>query len=272
MGAPTVGSKRLLWNESNFFALYLYPPLYPNSINWNTTRPSSVYLPKLSLELGMLEIDSNAVVGSGSHRICYYHPDNENLCVKIDYAPDTKASLREKQYYELLNKRRYSWRLIPRYYGSYATNLGAGDVFDLIRDENGDVSKTLSYYLMQESHSNNSALIKGFCEFKQALFADALSTHKLHPDNIAVQAQRSGFRLFLIDDIGNSEFFPISTCIRYFGARKVIRRWTRFEHLLSNTFRHSSLVDKLINSVSKGNECPMMARANKHAFHSTQTV
>lgn len=220
----------------------------------------------------MLEIDSNAVVGSGSHRICYYHPEDENLCVKIDYAPDTKASLREKQYYALLNKRNYSWRLIPKYYGNYATNLGAGDVFDLVRDENGDVSKTLSDYLMQESNSHNSALINGFCEFKQALFTDALSTHKLHPDNIAVQAHSNGFRLLLIDDIGNSEFFPISTYIRYFGRRKISRRWARFERLLRNTFNNSQVLDELLNSASKGKECQMLARADNRVFHNTQTV
>lgn len=208
----------------------------------------------------MLDIDTSAVIGRGSHRVCYQHPSDENLCIKIDFATQTKASIREKQYYALLASRQYSWRLIPKYYGVHQTNLGLGDVFDLIRDHNGSVSKTLSHYLFQATNfaqatgSNADQLIPAFCKFKARLYFDALSTHKLHPDNIAVRDDNGSYTFVLIDDLGNSEFLPISNYLHYFAAKKVARKWARFEDLLRNNFENQALVKQLISKASECNQ------------------
>ncbi len=194
----------------------------------------------------MLRIDTEAVIGLGSHRICYQHPKDENLCIKIEYVPNTKASIREKKYYALLNKRDYTWDLVPKYYGSEPTNLGIGEVFDLVKDYDGKVSKTLSHYLKRPQIAGSRLFIQGFFEFKSRLFADALITNKLHPNNIVVRNDRGGFTFLIIDDLGNSEFLPVSNFVNYFASRKVSRKWARFERLLSEKFSNVSLIEQLI--------------------------
>jgi len=184
----------------------------------------------------MLFVDQEAVVGRGSHRVCYRHPENEGLCVKVEYVANTKASIREKRYYALLKKRHYSWRLIPKHHGTVQTDLGQAEVFDLVRDYHGQVSSTLSHYLAQRTFLNSRRLREAFYEFKHKLLSDALNTHKLHPDNIVVRDDKDRYTLLIIDDLGNSEFLPISSYLRYFAAKKIRRRWARFEKLLNAKF------------------------------------
>ena len=94
----------------------------------------------------MLTLESSALIGRGLRRECYFHPEDENKCIKVVVSGDHKETRREQSYYRLLEKRNISWRMLARFYGNVDTNLGEGAVFDLIRDYNGEISKTLGHY------------------------------------------------------------------------------------------------------------------------------
>ena len=61
---------------------------------------------------------------------------------------------------------------MPKFYGNEDTNMGSGAVFDLIRDEDGQVSKTLEFYL--DNLASTSALVEPISQalirLKQDLF------------------------------------------------------------------------------------------------------
>ena len=91
----------------------------------------------------MLKLEPSALFGRGLRRECYFHPEDETKCIKIVVDGDHKETVREQSYYRLLEKRNISWRMLARFYGNVETNRGEGAVFELIRDYNGEVSKTL---------------------------------------------------------------------------------------------------------------------------------
>ena len=97
--------------------------------------------------MDMIELQENQLVGKGLHREVYVHPDDSSLCVKVVVLRGEEETRREQAYYKLLQRRNIVWDMLPQFYGVVETNKGEGAVFELIRDVDGSVSKTLEYYL-----------------------------------------------------------------------------------------------------------------------------
>ncbi len=185
----------------------------------------------------MLNIDQSTLFGKGHHRECYVHPQDSSLCIKIivDDKPNDRQVKREKNYYKHLQKRNVSFEMVPRYHGDVETNMGPGSVFDMITDHNGEVSKTLEYYLSSSklTEENYEGLSRSFAQLKTYLIRERIITMTLAARNIVCQRDKSGIiRFSVIDNIGNSDFIPICNYIGSLARRKIIRRWKRFEKRL----------------------------------------
>ena len=90
----------------------------------------------------IIELSDDLIIGKGRDRICYEHPYNKNLCIKISINSN-KQSKREVSYFKFLTQKQVDLSKISIFQGYVITNLGKGYTFDLIRDKNGNVSKTL---------------------------------------------------------------------------------------------------------------------------------
>jgi hypothetical protein len=184
----------------------------------------------------MLTLESSALIGRGLRRECYFHPDVENKCIKVVVSGDHKETRREQSYYRLLEKRNISWKRLARFYGNVDTNLGEGAVFDLIRDYDGKISKTLGHYLSatNENDRNDQYLEHALPVLKQYLLKWKIVTMALKPQNIVYKKthESKGF-LVVIDNIGNSDFIPICNYVDWMAIRKIRRKWERFEDLLA---------------------------------------
>ena len=184
----------------------------------------------------MLKLESSALLGRGLRRECYFHPEDENKCIKIVVAGDHKETVREQSYYRLLEKRNIDWRMLASFYGNVETNLGEGAVFELIRDYNGEVSKTLVHYFSadNETDRNYPYLYQALLALKQYLLKWKIVTISLKPQNIVFKKtnESEGF-LVVIDNIGNSDFIPICNYVGWMATRKIHRKWQRFEDLLA---------------------------------------
>ena len=189
----------------------------------------------------MLYLDIDHLIGKGRHRECYAHPENKNLCIKIVVAGEYEESLREQFYYKFLEKRNISWEMLSRWHGNIETNLGMGAVFDLIRDYNGDVSKTLEYYLSTTEDSDFSYhnLSQSLLSLKQYLIQQRIIPMTLKQKNIVFKKNNNGGGKFVIvDNIGNSDFIPICNHVGIFGRKKIERKWQRFVAVVcQNTIR-----------------------------------
>jgi len=184
----------------------------------------------------MLTLESSALIGRGLRRECYFHPEDEDRCIKVVVAGDHKETVREQSFYRLLEKRNIAWRMLPRFYGNVETNLGEGAVFELIRDYNGAVSKTLAHYFSanNETDRDYQYSYQALHQLKQYLLKWKIVTVSITPQNIVYKktCESEGF-LVVIDNIGNSDFIPISNYVAWMATRKIHRKWQRFEELLA---------------------------------------
>ncbi len=194
----------------------------------------------------MLTLASSSLIGRGLRRECYFHPEDENKCIKIVVAGDHKETVREQSYYRLLEKRNISWKMLARFYGNIETNRGEGAVFELIRDHTGEVSKTLEQYFSanNETDLNYQDLSRALPLLKQYLLKWKIVTMSLKPQNIVYQKiHPTQGKLVVIDNIGNSDFIPICNYLDSFAIRKIRRKWQRFEDSLSKDYKLTTPVN-----------------------------
>jgi len=200
----------------------------------------------------MITLNKSDMIGKGWHRECFIHPENDTLCIKVVVSGNNKETEREQSYYQLLQKREVTWDRLPKFHGNTETSLGSGAIFDLIRDENGDVAKTVEYYLndetlMQDMHQHiHTALV----DLKSYLINQNIITMSIKPKNLLYQ-KRSGLqgRIYIVDNIGNSDLFPISSYSRYFGQKKLNRKWAKFKKSLMNDYQKNPIVIDIAQTI-----------------------
>ncbi|WP_133406385.1 YrbL family protein [Parashewanella tropica] len=200
----------------------------------------------------MLIINESLYIAKGTHRCCYIHPHDDNLCIKIPLNKQGKQSKniqkalnREHKYYKRLSSRNISWKHLSEYKGDIDTNLGKGSIYQLIKDDNGLVSKSLEYYLQ------NPSLIKDYEEnfvkqldcLYEYMSSNKILTTSLLPRNIAVQKTDCHLKLWIIDDIGNSEFIPISEVTSRLIRKKIKRKWNEMVELINTHYPNTLKVE-----------------------------
>lgn len=199
----------------------------------------------------MIYINLSSLIGTGSHRKCYVHPENKDLCVKIIFNEDLKESKREQSYYRLLEKRNISWEMLPRYYGVIESNLGHGAVFDLIRDYDGEISKTLEYYLNSSEilELQCPCFLQAFYSLKKYLYKYKIIPMDLKAENILYKktSDKEGL-LVIIDNIGNSDFIPVCNYVGYLATKKILRKWHRFEHNILHIYAYNKALQRMLTS------------------------
>lgn len=189
----------------------------------------------------------------GGRRVCYEHPRDPGLCVKINRTDAgrtrrTKAGLLlpaawRREYDNNADELRQLARLfrrigpdaarhLPRCYGMVETDLGPGLVTDLVRDADGRVARNL-LELILEGHGPE-AFRDAFEEFGRFLTSHAVLTRSLLDHNVSAARREDGtWRLVLIDGFGDRGWLPLAEWVRPLGVRKVRRRldeaWTRYE-------------------------------------------
>lgn len=175
----------------------------------------------------MIALENDLLIGKGAHMSCYRHPDLDGLCIKVSHEGFSHEQVQELAYYQRLNNKKIQWDLLTRYHGVVETNIGKGYVFDLVRDPNNQTSKTLEHYL---NEPNSEALAAPLLKLKDYLIQNSVITREIKPRNIAC-INNNGIieRCVIVDDIGNTEFFPISNYVSTMAKRKIARKWQRFE-------------------------------------------
>ena len=197
----------------------------------------------------MLTLESSSLIGRGLRRECYFHPGDENKCVKVVVAGDHRETVREQSCYRLLENRAISWKMLARFYGNAETNRGPGAVFELIRDYNGEVSKTLEHYIAAENSTdiNYQDLSRALPVLKQYLLKWKIVTMDIKPQNIVYKKiNESEGALVVIDNIGNSDFIPICNYVDFMARQKIRRKWQYFEDSLAKDYTQNRALQQML--------------------------
>ena len=180
------------------------------------------------LDKQILQLDDTLLYGQGSHKKCFLHPHNKNLCIKIAYNEGGQKDLiREINYIDVLKRRHKDYSILPKYFGKVNTNLGTGYVFEIIRDYNNDRTQTLEDFITDLNlfSQNYSLIVRLLKELKEKLYKNEIITMVLFPENILFQkTDENNYRVRIVNDMGSAVLIPLEYHFKYFAHTKILRR------------------------------------------------
>lgn len=200
----------------------------------------------------IIQLDDSLLYGQGSHKKCFLHPHNKNLCIKIAYNEGGQKDLiREINYIDVLKRRHKDYSILPKYFGKVNTNLGTGYVFEIIRDYNNGRTQTLEDFITDLNlfSQNYSLIVSLLKELKEKLYKNEIITMVLFPKNILFQkTDENNYRVRIVNDMGSAVLIPLEYHFKYFAHTKILRRWKMFLDVLRNKYA-SHLSEKLIEEI-----------------------
>ncbi len=182
----------------------------------------------------MLLLNDQLYIGEGEIRKCYEHPEKANLCIKIPREHVTREyTYKEILYFKKLARRDKSKYIYPFYsdfQGEIKTSIGKGQIFDLIRDETtGEISKTLEFYLEEDSNLSDDKLWNALQELKKQMTIHKVFTRDLRSRNLCCKIlKNNSIQIIIIDGIGHRDFFPFADLFNYFSKKKVDRTFKKW--------------------------------------------
>ena len=184
----------------------------------------------------MIKIGNEHFIAEGEYQKCYRHPSNQNLCVKISKKNiETSRLAYEIKYCKKISKikiKKKDYHFFSTFHGTVETNLGKGYVFDLIKDEtNQEISKTLEYYLLNQSAIISDQMLKvSFERLIQLMGKYKIIANDIRAKNICCKIlEDNTIELIHIDGLGHRDFIPLVNWFSYFAKKKIERRLLRFD-------------------------------------------
>jgi len=197
----------------------------------------------------MIKLTDNLIFAEGGRRYCFVHPDDPNKCIKtlspngdpqkrrkeapwykkirpLSMFDDNKREL--KSFYGLEKKGGAVWEHFPRCYGILPTNCGDGIVTDLIRDKDGNISKTVRQYV--KANGKTPELLGALEVFFNLFRTHLIVTRDILDHNLVVKIVDENLTIYMIDGFGSSEVIPFLLWFSLVAKRKVNRKIERFKN------------------------------------------
>ena len=191
----------------------------------------------------MINLEGVRPFAEGGNRVCYIHPDNKSLCLKISKLEAVKKmhsnapwykklrsersfddNLREESAYQqraIKENPQKIWRHLAKWYEFVETSKGLASCTELITN-NDKVALNLEEYLF--SKGRTSEIDKALKEFEIFLKETKLLTKNIIPHNLAVKENDSELTLKIIDGLGCMSFIPLPEISNTFADRYIKRR------------------------------------------------
>jgi hypothetical protein len=179
----------------------------------------------------MITLDDNLLVGQGTLRACYLHPQDETLIIKVG-RPDRNggidANRKEFLSYQKIRQRHEKLEHISHCHGFIETDRGQGLACDCIRDSSGGISQTIWDIVVYDDDcdiDNILEVARTLCDY---LIAHDLFLFDINLKNIVLRKRRDNdYQAYAIDLKGpydNKEFLQLSSRITFLGRKKLKRR------------------------------------------------
>jgi len=181
----------------------------------------------------MIDLSNAPLIGKGNERACYAHPQDNDKAIKITLkhkAKRNKQTKTEIKYYKKLLKRGLNdWSHLPKFYGEIQTNKGKGYVVEVIKDYDGEVSKSFAHYMNKEGFKKYQKELNDLKHY--FLNHCIIFNYGMMPKNLLLRKRsKNKFELVLIDGLGDVSYLTIQNIIPYFARQRIKRRWKKFEN------------------------------------------
>ena len=204
----------------------------------------------------MINLDNIKPFAKGGNRICFIHPQNPNICLKVIH-PGLLEKLRENaSWYKrfrslesfddnLREKDAYNqkalkkddpdlWKHLAKWHGMVETSIGMASKTQLITND-GEIAETLESYLLREGITDQIKL--SIEEFQTWLKKHLILTKNLIPHNLVLYKKDNKLIIKIIDGLGSQAFIPLPNYSNFFARRYIERRielmWSRIHWDLS---------------------------------------
>lgn len=170
------------------------------------------------------------LIGQGEERSCYRDPDDPSRMVKFSLSGRSKQTRREIRYFTSLLRKGIPFDFIPRYYGEIREKDRLGIEQEYITDELGSTrpAPTVDAYVSSPLTAEEiDAFRKAYFQLKDWLLRFNVIPANLALGNVVVSKTPSGIRLVMVDGIGGTEWLPLANWFRFFGKRKINRKWAK---------------------------------------------
>ena len=191
----------------------------------------------------MINLEEVKPFAEGGNRVCYIHPDNKSLCLKISKSEVVKKMRSNAPWYKKLRSERsfddnyreeraYQqraikenpqkiWKHLAKWYEFVETSKGLASCTELITN-NDKVAFNLEEYLFNKGRTTE--IDEALKEFEIFLKETKLLTKNIIPHNLAVKEDDYGLTLKIIDGLGCMSFIPLPEISNAFANRYIKRR------------------------------------------------
>lgn len=178
-----------------------------------------------------VKLTDDLLIGLGDHKKVYMDPRDGSRCIKILQSPGDMDWKRELRYRRSRDRRRLSSSLLTSYYGTVATTLGEGLLFERVTDYDGSPSRTIQDILSGDFGAPDCPgfLRKVLSSFRDDLFRERIITSNMEAANFLVQRRTiDKFRVRIVDNIGSPVKIPLIFYLDALALDHVRRYWQRF--------------------------------------------
>ena len=191
----------------------------------------------------MINLEEAKPFAEGGNRVCYIHPDNKSLCLKISKSEVVKKMRSNAPWYKKLRSERsfddnyreeraYQqraikenpqkiWKHLAKWYEFVETSKGLASCTELITN-NDKVAFNLEEYLFNKGRTTE--IDEALKEFEIFLKETKLLTKNIMPHNLAVKEDDYGLTLKIIDGLGCMSFIPLPEISNAYANRYIKRR------------------------------------------------
>ena len=199
----------------------------------------------------MIQLSLEKPFAQGGNRLCFIHPQQPEVCIKVRRPDFTLADCRRKKgfpknlrplYFFDDNREEFKTisklnsskgeiasRHVYRCYGFVETDLGKGLATELIRDPDGRISLSLKQYIWKSGF--NRSCQAAVDALKKFWMTHLIPSRDLLTHNIVAQQDESGGveRLVVIDGLGSPHVIPFGWLPPVLQQRQVRERIKRFD-------------------------------------------
>lgn len=193
-------------------------------------------------------LTNDLFVGKGTNRTCFINPLDRTKCIKVTTSSNELESQSEIEYYKTLMNKSISFSNLAKYYGKINSDKGIGDVFELIKDYDGSVSKRLFYYLedsnYDESIQNPFTLLD---ELFSYLKSNRIIVQDFNTKNILYQKiNESEGKLIIIDGVRLSGKIELLKYFDFFVLKKIEIQEKNFKNKILKRYRNNMYLQQYL--------------------------
>ena len=180
----------------------------------------------------LVDLTNAKLIGKGTHKKCFVHPQDPSRCVKVAYNDLGKRDLnREVFYLKTRYRRKHVATILPRFYGEVQTNFGRGYMVDYLQNADGTPCLSLKDWL-ENPHANpqlDPLIDQAMQTLKRKIREEQVLCLAIYPENILFLKNNEGnYQPFLVNDLGNAAQIPLAYWIERVRLHSIDKRWQEF--------------------------------------------